>query len=327
MVGEIGGFAFSGVLIMWTRSSLVACCATLWLATSAQAQIPHGPYQVDAINFPSSYTGRVTFDGVAELLGGPAPDGMWINESSNYRVGTSGGIATSGAPAMSFEQSGYIVEFHFDTADDGSYNDTPFAPWQVAATELDFSIEPWRLVEDTFFGYWRTPAGPVTLSQEVITALELSVGPHPTDPSVGQVVYFGNGEEEFIDGWVNFYLGVDAELSAAALEFAFGAAPLSGVTIGAMYQQVNAAVPGDTDADGDVDLEDLNNVRNNFGSSGNPVLGDTAPFDGAVDLEDLNNVRNNFGIGAGGSSAVPEPGALALLCLGAMVGLLARRRS
>jgi fibronectin-binding autotransporter adhesin len=50
-------------------------------------------------------------------------------------------------------------------------------------------------------------------------------------------------------------------------------------------------VLGDTNGDGTVDLEDLNNVRNNFGESG---LGDTNG-DNVVDLDDLNNVRNNFG--------------------------------
>ena len=48
---------------------------------------------------------------------------------------------------------------------------------------------------------------------------------------------------------------------------------------------------GDTDGDGDVDIVDLNNVRNNFGGQG---LGDT-DGDGDVDINDLNNVRNNFG--------------------------------
>ena len=51
---------------------------------------------------------------------------------------------------------------------------------------------------------------------------------------------------------------------------------------------------GDTDADGDVDIDDLNNVRNNFGSGGPAALGDT-DGDGDVDIDDLNNVRNNFG--------------------------------
>jgi hypothetical protein len=53
--------------------------------------------------------------------------------------------------------------------------------------------------------------------------------------------------------------------------------------------------PGDTDGDGDVDLTDLNNVRNGFGGTG---LGDTYPYDGVVGLADLNAVRNYFGTSA-----------------------------
>lgn len=50
---------------------------------------------------------------------------------------------------------------------------------------------------------------------------------------------------------------------------------------------------GDADRDGDVDLADLQTVRDRFGSS--PAdLGD-ADYDGDVDLDDLNTVRNYFG--------------------------------
>lgn len=55
-------------------------------------------------------------------------------------------------------------------------------------------------------------------------------------------------------------------------------------------------LPGDTNGDGNVNLVDLNNVRNHFGANGPGVLGDTNG-DGQVNLVDLNAVRNNFGAG------------------------------
>jgi len=86
-------------------------------------------------------------------------------------------------------------------------------------------------------------------------------------------------------------------------------------------------VLGDTDDDGDVDLDDLNAVRNNFGATGEvgSTVGDAFPFDGTVDLDDLNAVRNNFGAAAG--SAVPEPAAWVLGLIGLTAAGLLRRRS
>lgn len=93
--------------------------------------------------------------------------------------------------------------------------------------------------------------------------------------------------------------------------------------------QVVTGQDGDTDDDGDVDLDDLNGVRNNFGALGasdGSLDGDAFPFDGTVDLDDLNGVRNNFGA-VGGANAVPEPGSLALAAMTAIgLGFVARRR-
>jgi hypothetical protein len=79
------------------------------------------------------------------------------------------------------------------------------------------------------------------------------------------------------------------------------------------------SVDGDTNGDGAVTIEDLNNVRNNFGGSG---FGD-ATGDGLVNIEDLNAVRNNFG--AGQAAAVPEPSAFLLLLSGSAFSLSVRQ--
>jgi len=60
---------------------------------------------------------------------------------------------------------------------------------------------------------------------------------------------------------------------------------------------------GDTNGDGEVNIIDLNNVRNNFGASGAGVIGDTNG-DNEVNIVDLNAVRNNFGASQNGS---PSP--------------------
>ncbi|MDZ4782341.1 MAG: lamin tail domain-containing protein [Planctomycetia bacterium] len=59
---------------------------------------------------------------------------------------------------------------------------------------------------------------------------------------------------------------------------------------------------GDTNNDGDVNIADLNNVRNNFGASGPGVVGDTNG-DNQVNITDLNAVRNNFGASNNNSPA------------------------
>ncbi len=55
--------------------------------------------------------------------------------------------------------------------------------------------------------------------------------------------------------------------------------------------------PGDTNFDGQVNIEDLNNVRNNFGYVGQDQPGDVTG-DGVIGIEDLNAVRNHFGEGS-----------------------------
>jgi len=87
---------------------------------------------------------------------------------------------------------------------------------------------------------------------------------------------------------------------------------------------------GDTDADGDVDIDDLNAVRNHFGQFGpddGTLPGDTWPYDGAVGIDDLNRIRNYFGNTRGPAAPVAEPATLVLAALAAFVTLIAGRRT
>ena len=110
---------------------------------------------------------------------------------------------------------------------------------------------------------------------------------------------------------------------------------ISGGTARIVLHEVTET-PGDSfPTDGVIDINDLNRVRNNFGTGqmgGEPITGDTFPYDGIVDVNDLNRIRNRFGTSrpnARPPGAVPEPTAITLMILGT-AGLMyrsaARRR-
>lgn len=112
----------------------------------------------------------------------------------------------------------------------------------------------------------------------------------------------GHPQSVFVDGIHTgaAMQGLAANAFVAAVNQAYGAQidPLSDQTI---WRAAEAASGvdiidnlGDTDGDFDVDLDDLNAVRNNFGCSRGLCPGDaTGDFD--VNLDDLNAVRNRFG--------------------------------
>jgi len=91
-----------------------------------------------------------------------------------------------------------------------------------------------------------------------------------------------------------------------------------------------AALLGDSNLDGKVNIIDLGNLANYYYYEGNPKVGDEweeGDFnqDGKVTILDLGDLANNYGasiVGAG----IPEPGTLCLLALGCLA-LIRRRRA
>jgi hypothetical protein len=92
------------------------------------------------------------------------------------------------------------------------------------------------------------------------------------------------------------------------------------------FHNLYLPILGDTSGDGRVNITDLNNVENHFGSA--TSIGDTNA-DGNITIADLNAVENNFGLqllpppGSALGSLVPEPSCLALL---GITGILLGRR-
>ena len=129
-------------------------------------------------------------------------------------------------------------------------------------------------------------------------ALTLS---YPGDPEPdGFVPYYRADHVNYDDAapWPVAPDGDGPSLMRAAMDL-FGNDPVSWLASaqhGGTPGRPNAGqtLPGDTNADGVVDITDLNNVRNNFGALGPGVLGDT-DGNNRVDINDLNAVRNNFG--------------------------------
>jgi uncharacterized protein YjbI with pentapeptide repeats len=105
-----------------------------------------------------------------------------------------------------------------------------------------------------------------------------------------------------------------------------------GTVVGTDSLLLGPELLGDANADGTVDLTDLNMILNHLGT---PTAAWTdGNFDGAatVDLTDLNDVLNNLGVNFAGGNAVrpamlaPEPASLAILGGGSIL-LLRRKRS
>ena len=120
--------------------------------------------------------------------------------------------------------------------------------------------------------------------------------------------------------------------SQIADDLKYGHTSLRAIAIDTFTQVT--AIPGDLNGDGFVGLDDLDIILNHWNQSvtlGDLLQGDVSgpggEPDGYVGLDDLDVLLNNWNAGTppAPAGAIPEPGALALLGMGAF-GLIGRRR-
>ena len=101
------------------------------------------------------------------------------------------------------------------------------------------------------------------------------------------------------------------------------AAPIASPSYGMIF--VTTAIPGDTDGDGDVDINDLSTLAANWDQCGKTWADGDFTGDGCVDINDLSLLASNWGAGTA-AAQVPEPATLSVLALGGLAMLRRRRR-
>jgi hypothetical protein len=136
-----------------------------------------------------------------------------------------------------------------------------------------------------------------------------------------------------------------AVASPTLLGVATATATFGGVTVDASSILIRLTLKGDTNLDGDVDIEDLYNLANNFLSTTATWLQGDFNYDGITNATDLSILATNWqqtfvggeilssmsledaltSIGGLGNPSVPEPSTLAMAGVAA-TGLLGRRR-
>jgi outer membrane protein assembly factor BamB len=270
----------------------------------------------------------VAIDGNIAVIGG-AHNALESPPGSAYVFDLTSGqelLKLQSPGAINADGFGDSLAIHENLAIVGSWGNRAAYVFDVTTGRLLTTLLSPNVPNDGSFGRWVTIRDGVAFVSGMGRTGRANEGIYAFDAATGQELFsfdLGESLESSIFGHVH-----DGRLLAASgNKIIVGTAGKhNGETVGQGTAHVfSFQVPllGDTDADGDIDIDDLNNVRNNFGATGpsdGTLPGDAFPFDGFVNIDDLNNVRNSFGNTAGVAGIVPEPGGLGLAVLALVFG-------
>ncbi len=320
-------------------NSLTAGARALGVLAVALAGSPlvAGPvgdmYTVQGTNFPNTYGATsVTFDGVSELVGGPAPQGLRVNETSTAFAGIAGGLSTNKGAITQFENTGEILEWVFRSQDDGPYNDLPGA-WSFRLADIDFGSKAVQYAFTPFIYFLASNGSPLVIPGALVTAFDLQVGVHPLNPAITQVVYLEDDDDQIYEDGKILIESADTtgELNANTIALLTGQQKVPGFAVGGLFAAVDDPPPtliGDANGDCSVGAADYALWAAQFGQT---AEGLSADFDGngSVGAGDYALWAANFGNTCPpAGAAVPEPSSVGLLLIGlAGMFLVGRRRA
>jgi hypothetical protein len=258
----------------------------------AQSRLIGDKYTFSGGNFPGNFgqtqdpvsgeetdhgsaPGSVTFDGIAETVGG-----MKINERVVSWPGVTNGVQVvqeagiDGLTEFDFldwENPGEVVEFSFETADGKYVSNDILGQSFVTLRDLTWKnsaadAQP-ALFQEGFYIYYSVKGVPAANYATQLPGIGIGVGKHPFDPKVPEVFYIGYSRgqvEEITDtypGGMDLTFGTtqldENDASWAALATVMNRQDLAGVAtgihIGFLVEPPAAGVivvPGDVNLDG-----------------------------------------------------------------------------
>jgi len=280
------------------RVVVLAALAAVTVSSIAQAQVQSrlrgDTFTFSTTNFPGGLgetedpttrelvdhgtdPAQLTFDGIEEVAGG-----MRVNERAVQFDGIDGGVFGVQATGidgqvefelLDWELPGEVVEFSFQTVDQGWISDDQAGQSAFSIRELDWQgtkdLDPF-FFETGFYFYYSNDGTPLVGMETQLPDIGLLVGEHPFDSSISEVAYIAYSRGQVDEVSQTFGPSVDLTFGTSQLDADNGSWALLAQAMGLAGQTANGfhlgflvepptadAVPGDVNLDGILDTIDF----------------------------------------------------------------------